>query len=435
MELRAWRRATLLVVAMNGLFLLPGLFATAVPQGTVERRVRRAFATGELGDRDYLPYDARRGWHQYNDCNILQMLSNPDDSLAGRAWGPWLHLADADDAQACATLRRLVVDGGDLHGLVSSRYARYWHGYMPPVAVLLVVLDVAQVRELFRVAVFAAVLSLALAGYRRKAFMPLTASVALGGLLFWGVPYYGLGFSHAPGDAVAMLGIGALVYWHRSLAATSRLVPYCAAYGALIVYFEMLTGPLPVVAGLLFPTVYLVFRVEAPQRHGARALLQATKGLVAFVVGAALTVLARVALAALAVRPSGLDTFFGNLALYVGSVDEHAWIPSALEPLGRLVRKGVVLTYGSVPLLATLYLSALLAALVAFGRARARAGREAWTDLAAFGIGVAAVPLWTLLLQEHTYAHAAFMARILIVPVSLCWAAAAWQRRSGRSGE
>ena len=87
---RVWFGATLLALALNVLFMLLGLLATVVPRSVHVERIRHAFVTGELGSADYLPYDVARGWHQYNDCNVLQMLSNPDESVTGRAWGPYL---------------------------------------------------------------------------------------------------------------------------------------------------------------------------------------------------------------------------------------------------------------------------------------------------------------------------------------------------------
>src|SRR5688500_7371781 len=56
----------------NSLFLVLAVVVPADP-GVVANRVRTAFETGELGTADYLPFDSRRGWHQYNDCITLQM--------------------------------------------------------------------------------------------------------------------------------------------------------------------------------------------------------------------------------------------------------------------------------------------------------------------------------------------------------------------------
>ena len=53
--------------------------------------------------------------------------------------------------------------------------------------------------------------------------------------------------------------------------------------------------------------------------------------------------------------------------------------------------------------------------------------RLAWADLAAFAVGAGIIPIWTFFLPTHTFIHAGFMARILIVPVALSWAAFLWQ--------
>ena len=62
----AGARAVAVLLIANASFLVSSL-APLVDTETVVRRVQRAFASGELTDSDYLPWDSRRGWHQYND--------------------------------------------------------------------------------------------------------------------------------------------------------------------------------------------------------------------------------------------------------------------------------------------------------------------------------------------------------------------------------
>jgi hypothetical protein len=417
-----------MTLVLNVAFLAISFLATLTPQEMIAERVRQAFASGELGESDYLRYDAGRGQHQYNDCNILQMMSNADASRAGRAWGPWLYLRDSSALDVCATLRELVVDGRDPSTLLSQRYSRYWHGYIPVLSVLLSIMDISSARGLLRAWTYASVLILFLAGFRHWQFLPLAGAVAFAGLFFWGLPYFGQGFSHALGDTVVMLGIASLVYWPRRLARTSSLLPFCAAFGAIVVYVEMLTGPLPMAAGLLFPTAYCVSRVAGAQDDRIWGNLKhATMALAAFGLGAALTVGVRIGIAAVALEPSGLDILFGNLAAYTAGVDRDLPIPAFLHPLWLLARSGRVLTYGSTWGMVVLYVSSLAAWFSSLWIARARGTHWAWSDLAAFAVGAAAVPAWSLLLPAHTAMHAGFMARIMIVPISLSWALLFWQ--------
>ena len=178
-------------------------------------------------------------------------MTNQDSSPVAHALGPWLYMADSSATEACRSLRELVVDGRDPEAFISSRYTRYWHGYIPIFAVLLMFVEISTLREVLRIAVYTTLLLLLLSNIREKGFLSLTGPVFVSGAFFWGLPYFGQGMSHALGDSVVMLGIACLIFWHSRFTHASMLVPFCALFGAVVVYFEMLTGPLPIAAGLL----------------------------------------------------------------------------------------------------------------------------------------------------------------------------------------
>lgn len=423
-----WLHAFILVLGLNAAFATLLLLSSLMSSEVIVDRIQQAFSTGELVENDYLPYDVHRGFHQYNDCNILQMMVNQDSSLVARALGPWLHMPDASATDACRTLRELVVDGRDPEAYDSSRYTRYWHGYIPILSALLMFLKLSTLRVILRIAVYAALLLLLLSSIREKRFFVLTGPVSVLGAFFWGLPYFGQGMSHAIGDFVVMFGMACLVFWHRKFAHANILIPFCALFGAVVIYFEMLTGPLPIAAGLLFPSVYVLSRITRPNETGINHhFLLATSALIAFAMGAIITVSVRVLVAATLVQPSGLDTFAGNLKLYTLPVDSTTYVPGFIRPFGRLLRRGIVLTYGNLWGLVILYASAVFSWFVSLWLAYRRATHLNWTDLLAFVIGAASIPVWTVILQTHTFMHADFMVRILIVPISLGWAAMLWQ--------
>src|SRR5690242_10261545 len=99
-------KAFALVFLLNALFLFVALYSASIPSERVVSATRHAFETGALTDETYL-IDRKRGFHQYNDCIIIQLIVNRvslfDDALA-----PLLRLT-ADNP--CATLRNIVVDG------------------------------------------------------------------------------------------------------------------------------------------------------------------------------------------------------------------------------------------------------------------------------------------------------------------------------------
>ena len=423
-----WLRAFRSVLILNAVFPILLLVSSLLPSDVIIDRIQSAFATDELIENDYLPYNIYQGFHQYNDCNILQIMTNQDSSQVASALGPWLHMPHSSATEACRTLRELVVDKQDPDAYFSSRYSRYWHGYIPILSVLLVFLQISTLRVILRIAVYMAVLLVLLSSIREKRFLILTGPVFLSGAFFWGLPYFGQGMSHALGDIVVMLGIACLVFWHRGFAHAGRLIPFCASFGAVIVYFEMLTGPLPVAAGLLFPTVYLISRLtnhfDTKINHHLRL---ATLALISFAMGAVITVAVRILVAASLVQPSGLDIFVGNLSIYTQPVDTKSFVPGFLRPLGYLLRNGAVLAYGSHWGLSVLYTSVALSWFVSLWLAYRNATCSGLVDLSAFVIGAASIPVWTFILQTHTLQHAGFMTRILIVPISLGWAAMLWQ--------
>ena len=424
---KPWIQAVGLVIVLNAVFIGLSLSYNLISQEKIAQRVRQGFASGDLIERDYLPYDHVRGWHQYNDCNILQMITNADSSALGRAMGPWLHLNNSS-AEVCHSLRKLVIDGADPATIVSSRYTRYWHGYIPIVATLLSTMDLFAVRAVLAVTVYAAVLFLFLASLREQRLLLITGPASITAALFWGLPYFGQGLSHALSDATVMLGLGCLTLWFDRFARSSALLPFCAGFGAVVVYLEMLTGSLPTAVGFLFPLVYLISRLSLGENNSRwNHFTRATLGASAFVFGAALTVGIRIATAATLVRPSGLEVVFSNLELYMQPINTEVGIPAVLQPIGRLIRKGAVLTYGSNSGLFALYTSSVLAWLAAGWLAFQRRSYSAWKDFAAFALGAGAIFGWTVILPTHTFIHAIFMTRILIVPISLGWAALLWQ--------
>jgi hypothetical protein len=190
-HLHGYIRVFFMVPGLNALFLLIALFASFLPSDRIIHRIEEAFSTGELVEQDYLKYDARRGFHQYNDCMILQMMSNPDSSRVGRGLGPWLRMADHSATEISRTLRELVVEKRNPQAYVSFRYTRYWHGYIPILSVLLMFLDIPSLRELLRITVYVAAALPLMSAFREKRFFFLAGPISLAGILFWGLPYYG----------------------------------------------------------------------------------------------------------------------------------------------------------------------------------------------------------------------------------------------------
>jgi hypothetical protein len=361
--LRPWKRAAVALLLANGVFLLLAVWAAQLSREPLAARVRDAFASGELIENDWPGLDRRRGFNQYHDCSVLQMVTNRDDRLWAAAVGPLMYNRDKGETDRCATLRTLVTEGPGSRTYLTYRYTRYWHGYIPVTAALLSAFDVRQIRQLLELTLYATlVLLVVAAGTSERRLLAIAVSIAVMGVLFWSIPYFGKSLTHGPGDIAVVLGLLLLLAWRQRLARVELLVPFCAVYGAVLVYLEFLTALLPTAAGLLVPLVYLSRRVRSdPDAEPARAWHFALIALLAFGFGAAATIAIKQIIAMIVVGPRVALTFLEYLHRYVnpspGAALRHfgdTWtspddplLVSSLKTLYVLLTQGHVLAYGS----------------------------------------------------------------------------------------
>jgi hypothetical protein len=406
-------------------------------------RIEQAFASGELMENDWPWLDGRRGFNQYHDCSVLQMVSNRDPERWAAAVAPLIYNRNKGETDRCATLRTLVTEGPGTIAWLTYRYTRYWHGYIPVSAALLSLMDLREVRQLLEATLYTALLLLIpAAGLRDRRLLAVATSVALTGVLFWSVRYFGKSLTHGPGDIAVILGIVVLLRWRRALIRPQALLPFCAVYGAVVTYLEFLTALLPTAAGLLVPLVYLIARrPNGSDREPGPAGRLALLALVAFGAGAAATVALKQALAVAVVGPEAALGFLEYLHRYVnpspGASLRHfgeAWsapddplIWSSLKALYTVLTQGYVLTYGSHAAALVLYGAAIAAWAAAGWVAVTRRHPHALSDLVGCAAGLAIVTGWALAFQTHTTIHKWWMVRMLLVPLSFGWAALVWQ--------
>ena len=111
-----WMTALVVVVLANAAFLMLGVWAATLPREPLAERVREAFASADLIENDWPWLESRRGTDQYNDCSILQMITNRDDDILANAVGPLIYNKNHGETDKCATLRRIgstVREGSD----------------------------------------------------------------------------------------------------------------------------------------------------------------------------------------------------------------------------------------------------------------------------------------------------------------------------------
>lgn len=421
---------------LNAVFLALALQSAALSPARPIAEIERAFSTGELGDRDYLRGDWRRGDHQYNDCAVLQLVVNPAPSLVDRALAPRMYVSDESYSDVCQTLRRIVNDEGTASQRLEDIYARYWHGYLPITAALLAVTDVGTARQTLRVLLIGSLLVLMAAAATAGGIIGI-AGIAVGasGLLFWALPYYGQGLSQAPGDALVIFGVAALIAWRRWLQDRSRLIAFSAAYGSLVTYLDFLTGQIPTAACLLFIFAFLSQsdRLPGASSINRRAWKSAFSAVAAFGIGSVLTVVTKQVLVIVLISSDQVEPFVSNLRYYAGlSAGADALPATYFRAFFNLAKSTILLTYYSIPagiaLLGVAALAWLGAAIFAF-RSRICGGLE---NFLAHLVGASGIAAWVLLLPAHTEMHSGFMVRMLIVPISLGWSALAIQLLSTR---
>jgi hypothetical protein len=438
-----WIKALILIILVNAAFLILALWVAMLPREPLLERVKDAFASGELIENDWPFLDSRHGFDSYNDCSILQMITNRDDNILANAVGPLIYNKNKGHTDKCATLHKIIDEGPNGAPYLVFRYTRYWHGYNPLSAAFLLVFDLADVRKILKITLYSTlVLLLIAAGTQHWGLFAVAAGIATTGTLFWAVPYFGPSLSHALGDIFVILGLACLLFWRQRLSCLTTLVPFCAVYGAGVVYLEFLTGQVPTAAGLLFPTAYLIARLRPePDSEPLQGWLFALAGLGAFALGGVLTVVIKQILAVAIVGPDALGSFLEYLKRYVSPSpaasarhfgetwasphDSIIW--STLKSLYVVLGEGYILTYGSRPAAVILYSAGALAWLSAGYLAFRRPAGWPWSDFLAFAAGASIVVAWTWSFQTHTTLHKFWMVRMLIVPLSLGWGALAWQ--------
>jgi hypothetical protein len=224
---------------------------------------------------------------------------------------------------------------------------------------------------------------------------------------------------------VLLLALAGIAAWPRLTTSLSAFMPYAAGFGAIVVFFEMLTGQLPVAAAWMMTLTLAVGR-DTGQLPGKRILVVALGGMAAFGFGAVVTVIAKQLLALALVETNVGEQFLSHLHFYMGvPASEEGW-PGILVPLGRLVRKSNVLTYGnksaSYVLIAAAALTWIAVAIRGWQQRHSQYGLDVVILITAALIPV----VWVFLLPRHTYIHAAFMVRMLVVPISLAPIAFFW---------
>jgi hypothetical protein len=311
------------------------------------------------------------------------------------------------------------------------RYTRYWHGYNVVVAFGLRGMELRTLRQVLSSAVWVAIGMLVLAALQTGSRARRTGCIlAFAAATVWAVPYFAPGLTEGPGDALLLLALAAIAAWPRMTASLGTIVPYAAGFGSTVVFFEMLTGQLPIAIAWLAAMTLAAGRDEG-RTGGVAAPTIALAAVTAFGVAAAATVIAKQIMAVVLAEPQAGADFLGQLGFYMGVPESEATRPGILRPFAHLVRQSHRLTFGKVlagyGLVAAMGLAWLAAAMRGWRERHSEHGRDVLILISAALVPVA----WVFLLPRHTFIHAGFMVRMLVVPISLAPLALCWPRAQG----
>ena len=417
----------LVLVLANAIFLALALLAATMPKESLRLRILQGFESGSLPLETDQEFET---WMFGNECLILQMLLNQDDDTLRRAIGPKVHYRD-DDQRQCHIVRDLARHGHAAEAPDFFRYTRYWHGHNVAAAALLSLMDFPMLRIVLKALGYGSLVLLAVAGwFARGRLRVLAVTTAVTGAAFWGLQDFAHSLGNGPADSILILGFVFLLLKFGKSDSPKGYVSCCAAFGAIVAFMEFFMGQLPVAAALLLPFGYFLAGESGARVSPRQEWSLALSGVLAFGLGAGVTVAIKQVLAYLVFGAPVLVSFVVNLHSYtqnlehIGIQGSDSHLESAVYALGGTIWKwGKVLTYGSDLASRILFLGSALAwsgaALLAW-RSRSAARPGAFLACAA---GATIIVAWVAVFPTHTFGHGWFMVRMMLAPLALGWVA------------
>src|SRR5690606_1005231 len=248
-------------------------------------------------------------------------------------------------------------------------------------------------------------------------------------LLFYGLPYYGMSFSHGPADITLFLFlVGGL--WFNLLAAPAAVFAVAiATFACFTAYFEFLTGGAPIgIAALIGVLVVNSLRVQDAELLRSRIWSGIAIYIAAFIAVFAIKLVA----AAIVFGPEVVTDFASQLKTrisgnYADSVDVEKTLAWGFDPRGhdtysiysviflvaKMVYSSSYLAYGSL-IFGGLLLVASVGGIVFMLFRQWRRPADKLDSMRLWGLAASAavIPGWYLLFLNHSIIHASFMIRI-----------------------
>lgn len=449
------------VLLLNVALLFLDYLATYAPRAPLLENIRHAYATEELTDKDHLMLDARRGYNQFNDCMILEMaISHPADRLHDAVSPSYFVFNDNGAARRgensiCGTLREAAFypDAGTLDVLY---YHRYIIGQRTLMRLVMPYVDLATLHVVFKGTCYALLAVMFAVGARRymaarketatpsrlfdSRAQPLLLIVAsLYFAVFYGLEYYGQSLNHAPSEILLFAFMIAAVSFNWLGGSLRRFYLTAALFGCLTVYYEFLSGPIPLGAGVLLALIGLqTYSSDEPRVLWSRLL----GGGLIYILAIALSFAFNITSAAMTFgwevfgdminrmqMRTGSEVIIGNALLdkeylseIVAATPLHRVTIGWLDELQALRWSLHQITWGNHYLGYALMFSALLMyGYALYSLLRARPVGLDRARIVALLLSAMAVPAWYVLFKNHTYINSYFMIRPVVwVPIMAC---------------
>lgn len=338
---------------------------------------------------------------------------------AQRAVSPSAPLSLPNDREsACTHLQRLATGGPDMPPYF---YHRYLHAHTTVARLLIPQTGVRGLRHLYKLAI-----SLALLAGIGFAMLELARgrNLALNGawlILFatfarwFGLESYGQSVSHAPADLVILayllfLSRGSA---ERPLSRTAALAG-TALFGALTIEFEFLTGGLPLGLAVIIGALPLAL---APDKRMGATVIDAV---LAFAGAVVVCIVAKLALVAAIFGTAPLGQATGQFLFRAGL--SHVSTRDQPASWGDFFSRTWAGLDSLAPGMQWLVVGMLGIMIVAgiWGYARLRDSSDAAERQRALALLASNIvlPLWMVILWQHTAEHAWYMDRILVWPIA-----------------
>jgi hypothetical protein len=390
----------------------------------VKARLAEAFAQADLTDANYAHGNSIIGSHQYNDCLILGMaLDQPGGLRQELSISPLIPGIARRDSNGnfpdydapCLALHKLVKGEADV--VSSTYYHRYLHGQVVLTRLLLPSLGVSGMRAIYK-----SLLSLLLLGGLSLALMRLVqrrSTVYVGFVVafacfarLFGLGEFGQSLGHAPSDMLLVAYLLFACVSAESGPSIKTMLVAAAAFGALTMILELLTGGLPLGVAMIVGTSAMMLPRTASAQLPIKAMLSS---LTAFLAAAITCVVCKLAASV---------TVFGSSVLYdygrqlgtrmaLRKADNLPTSPALF--LQKLVGGLSSLAEYSHVLVAGTILIAIIAGIWGLHSVRRASPWPAErTRATLLALSTLPIALWFPLFWQHTIQHAWFMDRILV---------------------